>query len=201
MNSINKATKRILLHIKPFKHIQQAHTITFQTHSILLRYQSTATNLQQHNSETETIETIETIQDTTNQESSHINYFKNKELNNEYEWVPDMIQFWESFGFNQYNINILINLGHGKYVDTKLLSSLKTDIAKFAEYTLEECKHLRKPCLAQRYLQNIQKIFPHMILNKAIYYNPYFLIFHNFLVTLVYTFSFNIFKTMNQTQK
>ena len=98
----------------------------------------------------------------------------------EYLWESDMISFWESLNFSKYYIDILINLGHGKYTESKLLlssstSSNKCDINKFAEYTLEQCKHLRSPNLTQRYLQNVQKLFPNMILNKAIYYNPYFL--------------------------
>lgn len=86
-----------------------------------------------------------------------------------------MIQFWESLKFNKYHINVLINLGHGKYIDKKLLSSNNFDLNKFAEYSLEQCRHLRSEILIQRHLQNIQKLFPNMILNKAIYYNPYFL--------------------------
>ena len=130
---------------------------------------------------------VEFIDDNINQQEEEYEYeheeISNIEDNNQFKsnservflWEEDMRNFWEEYNFKPHHINIFINLGHGKFSSPKLLTSYKIDINEFAEYTLEECKHLRARHLAQRYLENIQKLFPGMILNKAIYYNPYLL--------------------------
>ena len=66
-----------------------------------------------------------------------------EKLNRDFLWENEMRRFWESLNFQQFRIDILINLGHGKYVDPQILFSSKTDLAKFASFTLEQTRHLR----------------------------------------------------------
>ena len=90
-------------------------------------------------------------------------------------WEDEMRRFWECMNFQQFRIDILMNLGHGKFVDPQLLWSSKVEVTEFASFTVQQTRHLRNPSLCQRHLQSVQKLFPLMVLNKAIYYNPYLL--------------------------
>eukprot|EP01083_Nonionella_stella_P174301 603848_1 len=170
MASMFNVTKRMLSNRQLLKYIKQpqvsplfAYCIPFRSQSVMAQQHSPYDEYEQIECEAEDVSTSDLMSET--------NPLKNKT----FLWEADMIQFWGSLGFNAHLTNIIIDLGHAKYSDPKLLSSLKLDIAKFAEYSLEQCRHLRSPVLAQRHLQKIQRLFPNMILNKAIYYNPYLL--------------------------